>query len=619
LYDRIRTEAIRPTPVNRHAERSYREGCKELLSSSPQGAETSELLELLNNAILQAQEVAMEEIYAAITPIATTSSGSSQPTSPDVVVINSPQLIAGVNALGIGGNTPSTSTHLPTLPNGSVFTGTSPNTQSAHKGRLPPEASKARPAPPPIIANVDNNPDFSTGLPSGDDDDLILTAVGRVRLVQFTKDTEEPMGITLKMTEDGRCFVGRIMHGGLIHRQATLHVDDELLEINNISVANKSVEQIQRLLKDVRGPVTFKIVPSYRSAPPSCEIFVRAQFDYDPSQDDLIPSVNAGVPFRTGDVLQVISKDDHNWWQARFICPSPALGGSLWASSPTTTTTPNTVSNAVASTSAAALSTSNHISSKKPPPSRQQRFHGVNNMAGLIPSPELQEWRTACLAMERARESSHCFIFGSKKKVTNPCTSSNKYYTTKYLRKHSELFDGMEMISYEEVVRLPTFRRKTLVLLGAHGVGRRHIKNTLIRLHPHRFAYPIPHTTRPPRRDEIDGKHYFFVSNDQMLADIQANDYLEYGTHEECLYGTKLETIRSIHRTGKMAILDVEPQPDGSLERLVKESEMLSQSFGHLFDLILVNNDIDETIRQLERVVEKLSATPQWVPISWVY
>lgn len=45
-----------------------------------------------------------------------------------------------------------------------------------------------------------------------------------------------------------------------------------------------------------------------------------------------------------------------------------------------------------------------------------------------------------------------------------------------------------------------------------------------------------------------------------MLADIQANEYLEYGTHEECMYGTKLETIRAIHRTGKLAILDVEPQ-----------------------------------------------------------
>lgn len=45
-----------------------------------------------------------------------------------------------------------------------------------------------------------------------------------------------------------------------------------------------------------------------------------------------------------------------------------------------------------------------------------------------------------------------------------------------------------------------------------------------------------------------------------MLTDIQNSEYLEYGTHEECMYGTKLETIRSIHRQGKIAILDVEPQ-----------------------------------------------------------
>lgn len=38
----------------------------------------------------------------------------------------------------------------------------------------------------------------------------------------------------------------------------------------------------------------------------------------------------------------------------------------------------------------------------------------------------------------------------------------------------------------------PAFQRKTLVLLGAHGVGRRHIKNTLIAKHPDQYAYPIP-------------------------------------------------------------------------------------------------------------------------------
>ncbi len=58
----------------------------------------------------------------------------------------------------------------------------------------------------------------------------------------------------------------------------------------------------------------------------------------------------------------------------------------------------------------------------------------------------------------------------------------------------------------------------------------------------------------------MEGRHYFFVSHENMMADIQANEYLEYGTHEEFMYGTKLETIRQIHRQAKVAILDVEPQ-----------------------------------------------------------
>ena len=103
------------------------------------------------------------------------------------------------------------------------------------------------------------------------------------------------------------------------------------------------------------------------------------------------------------------------------------------------------------------------------------------------------------------------------------------------------------------------YERKTLVLLGAHGVGRRHIKNTMISNHPDSYAYPIPRqcisvaslscnidmvvdsffflllsfpftdTTRLPRKDEENGKNYFFVSHDEMMADIAANEYLEYG------------------------------------------------------------------------------------------
>ena len=150
--------------------------------------------------------------------------------------------------------------------------------------------------------------------------------VTRVRLVQFQRNTEEPMGITLKLSDEGKCIVGRIMHGGMIHRQATLHVGDEIREINGMSVANQSIEALQRLLREARGSVTFKIVPSYRSAPPPCDIFVRAQFDYDPMEDDRIPCPQAGIPFITGDVLQIISKDDHNYWQARKVAASGSAG-----------------------------------------------------------------------------------------------------------------------------------------------------------------------------------------------------------------------------------------------------------------------------------------------------
>ncbi len=67
-------------------------------------------------------------------------------------------------------------------------------------------------------------------------------------------------------------------------------------------------------------------------------------------------------------------------------------------------------------------------------------------------------------------------------------------------------------------------------------------------------------TTRSPRKDEENGKQYYFVAHEEMMADIAANEYLEYGTHEDAMYGTKLETIRRIHGEGKVAILDVEPQ-----------------------------------------------------------
>ena len=45
-----------------------------------------------------------------------------------------------------------------------------------------------------------------------------------------------------------------------------------------------------------------------------------------------------------------------------------------------------------------------------------------------------------------------------------------------------------------------------------------------------------------------------------MMADIAAHKYLEYGTHDDSMYGTKLDTIKNIHQAKLVAVLDVEPQ-----------------------------------------------------------
>ena len=39
------------------------------------------------------------------------------------------------------------------------------------------------------------------------------------------------------------------------------------------------------------------------------------------------------------------------------------------------------------------------------------------------------------------------------------------------------------------------------------------------------------------------------------MSDIAANEYLEYGTHDDSMYGTKLDTIRRIHAEGTVHIL----------------------------------------------------------------
>lgn len=61
-----------------------------------------------------------------------------------------------------------------------------------------------------------------------------------------------------------------------------------------------------------------------------------------------------------------------------------------------------------------------------------------------------------------------------------------------YKSKQNGEFDKADIMIYEEVTKMPPFKRKTLVLVGVQGVGRRTLKNRLINSDPDKFGTIIP-------------------------------------------------------------------------------------------------------------------------------
>ncbi|XP_006897916.1 PREDICTED: MAGUK p55 subfamily member 2 isoform X1 [Elephantulus edwardii] len=282
-----------------------------------------------------------------------------------------------------------------------------------------------------------------------------------------------------------------------------------------------------------------------------------------------------------------------------------------------------------------------------------QACHVEGGSAGLIPSQLLEERRKAFVKRDLELTPTSGTLCGS--------LSGKKKKRMMYLTTKNAEFDRHELLIYEEVARMPPFRRKTLVLIGAQGVGRRSLKNKLIMWDPDRYGTTVPYTSRRPKDSEREGQGYSFVSRSEMETDIRAGRYLEHGEYEGNLYGTRIDSIRGVVAAGKVCVLDVNPQavkvlrtaefvpyvvfieaPDfetlramnraalesgvstkqlteADLRRTVEESSRIQRGYGHYFDLSLVNSNLERTFRELQAAMEKLRTEPQWVPVSWVY
>lgn len=69
---------------------------------------------------------------------------------------------------------------------------------------------------------------------------------------------------------------------------------------------------------------------------------------------------------------------------------------------------------------------------------------------------------------------------------------SKKKRKVLYKSKQNGEYDKADLVLYEEVTRMPPFKRKTLVLVGVQGVGRRTLKTRIMNSDPSKFGSVIP-------------------------------------------------------------------------------------------------------------------------------
>ena len=96
----------------------------------------------------------------------------------------------------------------------------------------------------------------------------------------------------------------------------------------------------------------------------------------------------------------------------------------------------------------------------------------------------------------------------------------------------------VEKIKYESYAVVENQTRTTLLTLLTLSVMTRFDR------FPSRFGSCVPHTTRPRRPNEVDGRDYHFVESvDQMERDIQTHLFIEAGQYNDNLYGTSVQSV----------------------------------------------------------------------------
>lgn len=118
-------------------------------------------------------------------------------------------------------------------------------------------------------------------------------------------------------------------------------------------------------------------------------------------------------------------------------------------------------------------------------------------------------------------------------------------------------------------------RSRLVVLAGPTAVGKGTVSRHIRATYPD-VLLSVSATTRPPRPGEIDGEHYYFLSDAQFDAMVAAGEFLEYATvHNAYRYGTPRPPIDRALALGKSVLLEIDLQGARAVHAAMPEALLI--------------------------------------------
>ncbi|MCS3801910.1 guanylate kinase [Niastella sp. OAS944] len=181
-------------------------------------------------------------------------------------------------------------------------------------------------------------------------------------------------------------------------------------------------------------------------------------------------------------------------------------------------------------------------------------------------------------------------------------------------------------------------KNKIIIITAPSGAGKTSITHYLLKKFP-QLAFSVSAATRPRRKHEVDGKDYYFLSQEDFDQKIKHNEFVEWEmVYEGKSYGTLKSELQRIWDNNQVPVLDidvkgaihvqgqysgtvlsifVEPPSVDELKRRLSsrgtETEESLQtrvnkasyeiSFKHRFDKIILNDDLNKACKRAEEVI----------------